>query len=293
VNLIQLEIDTDATAAEPIEERLFALGAQSVVWLDAEDSDLIEPEPGALPVWAQVTIRAFFIDSERAALAAAALSREGKDGTNARLASVEAQDWVRAGLDGLEPLHVGGSLWIVPTWLESPAPPGSLALRLDPGLAFGTGNHPTTAMCLRALAEQPPEGRDVLDCGTGSGILAIAALMLGAHSALATDVDPLALKAVCSNAGLNRIDPARLQIADASQAIPADRFDLVLANILAGPLIALAADLAGALRPRGRILLSGLLEAQVDSVVEAYQSRLHMRVRSTEAGWVLLEGTRI
>ena len=293
MNLFQLEIDTDAATAEPIEERLFALGAESVIWLDAEDSDLIEPEPGALPVWAQITIRAFFSDGERAALAAAALRHQGKDGTDARLMPVEAQDWVRAGLDGLEPIQVGGSFWIVPTWLESPASPGAQALRLDPGLAFGTGNHPTTAMCLRALAEQPPANLDVLDCGTGSGILAIAALMLGARSALATDVDPLALEAVRSNADLNGIDPARLQIADASRAIPAAGFDLVLANILAGPLVALAPDLTRALRPGGRILLSGLLEAQVDSVVRAYRIGLNMRIRSTDAGWVLLEGTRI
>lgn len=290
MNLVQLEVELDAQEAEAVESRLFAWGALSVEWLDAEDGDLLEPEPGTQPIWPRVQMRALFIDYERAALAAAALGDAADSRLAIRLESIAHRDWVRAGLEGLKPLQFGTSLWVVPSWLESPPSPDALILRLDPGLAFGTGTHPTTAMCLRALENHPPVAQSILDCGTGSGILAIAAILFGADNALGTDIDPLALESARENAVANGITEEVLHLQSGDLPLPEKHFDLILANILAAPLIRLSSQFLSSLRPGGRILLSGLLESQMEEVMDAYRHALQIHLLDQEDGWILLEG---
>jgi len=289
VSLTELELEAAADQAEAIEHRLFELGAVSVEFGDAGDEPLFEPPPGAHPLWTAVRVRAIFTDSLRAEIATAVLA---EDAASARLSAIAEQDWVRAGLAGLTRIHCGGDLWIVPSWEPLPDVAGGVFVHLDPGLAFGTGSHPTTAMCLAALAEAPPRGQRVLDYGCGSGILAIAALKLGAAYALAVDIDPQALQATRSNAGRNGIGPGALETVQPDAEPPVAGFDLVLANILAAPLVALAPTLARSARPGGRVLLAGLLDWQAGEVMAAYQDDFDIGIGEERDGWVLLDGRR-
>jgi ribosomal protein L11 methyltransferase len=289
VSLTELELEAASDQAEAVEQRLFELGAASVEFGDAGDEPLFEPPPGAHPLWRAVRVKAIFTDSLRAEIAAAALAQ---DQLSARLTTVADQDWVRAGLAGLTRIHSGGDLWIVPSWEPLPEVERGVFVHLDPGLAFGTGSHPTTAMCLAALAEAPPLGQCVLDYGCGSGILAIAALKLGATCALGVDIDPQALQATRSNAERNGIGADTLETTSTGVEPPAGGFDLILANILAAPLVALAPTLAFSARPGARLLLAGLLDWQADEVMAAYRHDFDIGIGAERDGWVLLEGRR-
>jgi len=197
------------------------------------------------------------------------------------------EDWVRLSQSQFEPIRISDKLWIVPSWTTAPDA-HAVNLVLDPGLAFGTGSHPTTRLCLQWLERTVRGGERILDYGCGSGILAIAALRLGAREALGVDVDPLALIAARANAARNRADVRFINTETAldSQA------DLVIANILANPLILLAPLLAGYMSKGGRIALSGILEAQAEEVMKAYAPWFAMRASASDEGWVLLEGLR-
>jgi ribosomal protein L11 methyltransferase len=293
VNLAELVLDIAPEQAEAIEEQLFALGAISVGLHDAGDEPLFEPPPGAHPLWSEIRLRALFRDPLQAELAAAALASDvPATALRAQVEPVDDQDWVRAGLAGLTRIHCGGPLWIVPSWEPLPPDPEGVFVHLDPGLAFGTGTHPTTAMCLAALALEPPRGAEVLDYGCGSGILAIAALKLGAARATAVDIDPQALLATTQNAERNGLGPERLSVRPIDPPPPAAAFDEILANILAGPLVELAPRLAGCARPGARLLLAGLLERQAEEVRDAYRPWFDLTVADTREGWVLLGGRR-
>jgi len=289
VSLTELELEAAADEAEAIEHRLFELGAVSVEFGDAGDEPLFEPPPGAHPLWTTVRLRAIFTDSLRAKIATAVLA---ENAASARLSAIAEQDWVRAGLAGLTRIHCGGDLWIVPSWEPLPDVAGGVFVHLDPGLAFGTGSHPTTAMCLAALAKVPTRGQRVLDYGCGSGILAIAALKLGAAYALAVDIDPQAVQATRSNAGRNGIGSDALDTVQPDAEPPVAGFDLVLANILAAPLVALAPTLARSARPGGRVLLAGLLDWQAEEVMAAYRDDFEIGIGAERDGWVLLDGRR-
>jgi ribosomal protein L11 methyltransferase len=324
--LLQLEITLPAARAEPMEEQLFAWGACSVMLRDAGDEPILEPTLGTHPLWTQVCVQAVFTDGEAAHLAQAALQNELLTEVP-RLTTLADQDWVRSGLAGLEPLHCGGALWVVPSWKPLPAVADAVCVQLDPGLAFGTGHHPTTALCLQALAERPPSGLRVLDYGCGSGILAIAMLKLGAATATAVDIDPQALLATRRNAERNGIAPGSLQVfaapplpvvetgqpagthpdpadpgpgldcstgttTDEETSAPwlAQRFDVLVANILAGPLLELAPQLAALAAPGARLLLAGLLDTQAETLLAAYREAFHIEIAATREHWVLLEG---
>ncbi|TVP86882.1 MAG: 50S ribosomal protein L11 methyltransferase [Thioalkalivibrio sp.] len=292
MSLTELQLEAASDQAEAIEQRLFELGAVSVEFGDAGDEPLFEPPPGAHPLWTTVRLKALFTDDLRAEIAAAALSEHSLPGTSIPVSAIDDRDWIRAGLAGLTRIHSGGDLWIVPSWEAPPEVDGGVFVHLDPGLAFGTGSHPTTAMCLAALAGAPPRGQRVLDYGCGSGILAIAALKLGAAYALGVDIDPQAVLATQDNAARNDIDPGRLD-ALTPEAEPAlADFDLVLANILAGPLVALAPTLARSARPGGRLLLAGLLDWQAGEVMAAYRDEFDIDIGAERDGWVLLDGCR-
>jgi ribosomal protein L11 methyltransferase len=292
VSLTELELETGPEQAEALEEQLFALGAVSVELFDAGDEPLFEPPPGAHPLWSAIRLKAIFADRLRAEIAAAALHAARPSDAAPRISSIAEQDWVRAGLAGLTRIHCGGRLWIVPSWEALPDVEGGVFVHLDPGLAFGTGTHPTTAMCLAALAEAPPQGQRVLDYGCGSGILAIAALKLGAASALGVDIDPQALQATRANAERNGITAAEIETALPDVEPPPASFDLVLANILAAPLVALAPVLARSARPGARLLLAGLLDWQAETVMAAYRDQFDIRSEAQRDDWVLLAGQR-
>ncbi len=204
------------------------------------------------------------------------------------IAAVADDDWVRRTHEQFQPVCISSRLWIVPNWCE-PVDATAVNLRLDPGLAFGTGTHPTTRLCLRWLAAFLAGGETVLDYGCGSGILAIAAARLGAAEVAGTDVDPQAIAASRDNAKLNAVD-ARFDLPDAI----ADRsFDIVVANILANPIILLAPLLARRVRSGGRILLSGILVAQAAEVTAAYRRWFTIDIWNSDEGWVALAGSRI
>lgn len=216
-----------------------------------------------------------------------------------QLAQVMEQDWVRLTQAQFEPIRISSRLWVVPSWHEPPDP-AAISLRLDPGLAFGTGSHPTTRLCLTWLDQFLQPGDSVLDYGCGSGILAIAALKLGADRVTGMDIDPNAIIASLDNARNNFCDPDRLLFTTALPPLVEDDrasaewapVTVVVANILANPLIMLAPVLMKALQPGGRIVLSGILETQADEVLQVYSEWFDMHIAAKEQGWVLLAGRK-
>lgn len=193
-------------------------------------------------------------------------------------------------MDNFHPMRFGQRLWIVPSWTEAPEP-DAVNLRLDPGLAFGTGTHPTTALCLEWLDGQPLKNQSVIDFGCGSGILAIAALLLGAPKAVGTDIDPQALEASRDNADRNGIDPARFPVYLPAD-MPQQAADVVVANILAGPLVALAPQITTLVKSGGRLALSGILAEQADEVRAAYADEFALDPTAVKEGWVRISGVR-
>ena len=292
---MSLNLRAGARVAEALSEALLELGALSVSIEDANAGSAHESplygEPGmpAEGAWRQCLIKALYAqDADPAHLVTAACAQVGlAPPPDYRTEPVEEQDWVRLSQSQFEPIRISGKLWIVPTWAAAPDP-HAVNLVLDPGLAFGTGSHPTTRLCLQWLERTIRGGERVLDYGCGSGILAIAALRLGADEALGVDVDPLALVAARANAARNRVD-ARFVNAGTP---PEFQANLVAANILANPLVLLAPLLAAHTIMRGRIALSGILETQADEVIAAYSHWFALRVGARDDGWALLEGVR-
>jgi ribosomal protein L11 methyltransferase len=278
-----------------LSDALLAQGALSVSVEDAEAGTAAEAplygEPGMVvePAWPQSLINALCEQrTDPAQLLAAACAKIGLAQTpDYRLEPVAEEDWVRRSQSQFEPIRISAKLWIVPSWAQAPDP-DAVNLVLDPGLAFGTGSHPSTRLCLQWLERTLRGGERVLDYGCGSGILAIAALRLGAGAALGVDVDAQALLAARANAERNRVDARFIDTETATDF----QADLVVANILANPLILLAPLLAGYARKGGRIALSGILEAQAQEVMRAYAPWFALRVSERDADWVLLEGLR-
>jgi ribosomal protein L11 methyltransferase len=213
--------------------------------------------------------------------------------TNQRIEILEDKDWEREWMQHYRPMLFGQRLWVCPSWLEPPDP-GAVNLLLDPGLAFGTGTHPTTALCLTELDAMGLEQKIAVDYGCGSGILAVAALKLGAARVLGVDNDPQALAASCDNATRNNIAAERLPVAlpeQVEQPAWADQADLVIANILAGPLIDLSDTLLTFLKPGGELLLSGLLRSQAATLSAHYAERIDLQIAGEKEGWVCLRGS--
>ena len=247
---------------EAIETWLFDQGAASVSLVDAADQPLLEPGVGETPLWDDITVCAYFPgDSKR--LAQTLADQHAPVGT---VHAVRQRQWERAWMDNFKPMDFGRGLWVVPTH-QDPPPQADVILRLDPGLAFGTGTHPTTSMCLKNLAKNPPRRQSVLDFGCGSGILAIASALLGASTVGAVDNDPQALLATADNARLNGVSD-RIQVMDVVES--QQRFNLIIANILANILIEYAPMLRQSLAAGGVLILSGILAEQRDSVVSAF-----------------------
>lgn len=288
---IQIIIEAAETEAEGIGETLRAAGAVAVTLQDAADQAVFQLEPGETPLWLQTQVCGLFdatTDSDqvlaelRARLGTGAVAR-------ARVETLPDQDWQRAWMDQFKPLRFGKRLWVVPRWYAPPEP-AAVNILLDPGLAFGTGTHPTTALCLEWLDDADLNGKTVIDFGSGSGILAIAAAKLGARTAWAVDHDPQALLATRDNAEVNGVT-ARVHPRTA-EALPDAPIDLVLANILAGPLISLALRFAVLVKPGGHVVLSGILTQQADEVLEKYRTWFTMAPIAVREGWVRAHGQR-
>lgn len=306
---LQLTLDVGARNPEPYEDALFGLGALSVTLLDAADDPVLEPAPGATPLWPSVLVRAVFADDADAPAIRTALgSAAGVDpqvvAEQSTFEAVADRAWEREWLKDFRPMRFGRRLWVCPGG-QSPGPDeiddaGAVLLELDPGLAFGTGTHATTALCLEWLdsgamteggrATAWLDGAEVIDYGCGSGILAIAALRLGARRAVAMDIDPQALLATRENAGRNGVLD-RVHVTG-DRGLDQTFADVVLANILAGPLVELAPLLAQRTRPGGRIALSGLLVEQADAVAAAYRPWFDIGLTVARDGWGLLTGCR-
>lgn len=296
---ISLKVAAQSDTAESISDGLFELGALAVTIEDANaetpDEQPIFGEPGDPPpgIWQQTLVSALF--EEDAPVAEIMAQLAGMTGQHALQHTVERvaeQDWVRATQAQFDPIRIRDDLWIVPSWHVAPDP-DAINIVLDPGLAFGTGSHPTTHLCLRWLAEQVTPGMRVLDYGCGSGILSIAAKKLGAAQVLGTDIDPQAIAASRYNAERNAVE-AEFLLPDALSPgrLRAQPADLVVANILSSALSVLAPALAAACRAGGRLALSGILREQADQVAAIYAEWFNMQAPVYLESWVLLTGIR-
>lgn len=288
---LQVRLAITPEQAPTYEDALLEVGAVSVTFMDAEDQPIFEPELNTTPLWAHTHLLALFeADTDTEALAAHLQLLTGAVLPEHQIEEIADQDWERSWMDNFHPMRFGQRLWIVPSWTEAPEP-DAVNLRLDPGLAFGTGTHPTTALCLEWLDGQPLKNQSVIDFGCGSGILAIAALLLGAPKAVGTDIDPQALEASRDNADRNGIDPARFPVYLPAD-MPQQAADVVVANILAGPLVALAPQITTLVKSGGRLALSGILAEQADEVRAAYADEFALDPTAVKEGWVRISGVR-
>ena len=291
---LQLTLTLGARDPSVVEDALFEAGASSVTLQDAADDPILEPGPGETPMWPTVTVRALFdADAARELILDAARSILGNPLPAHFFEHIEDRAWEREWLKDFRPMQFGKRLWICPGGMappESELLPTSCLISLDPGLAFGTGTHPTTALCLEWLDSASLVGERVIDYGCGSGILAIAALKLGAAQAVGIDNDPQALLASRDNAERNAVSD-RLVVQDVHAATPAPA-KVVLANILAGPLHELAPQLASLVVVGGSLVLSGILKEQADGLAQRYSAWFDMQTPTVREDWVRLVGVR-
>lgn len=286
-----LELSLIHNHPEWIEELFWGLGALAVTQRDAANQPLLEPAPGETPLWTQTRITGLFDEKTDIDAIKLKINRALDTDQDIAVNLLEDRNWVRAWMDGFTAMSFGQQLWIVPGDMPAPTDQDAVVLRLDPGLAFGTGTHPTTAMCLQYIDQHPPKNMQVLDYGCGSGVLGIAALLLGARHADALDIDAQALAATLDNAQRNRLDHRITAHLDDKQ-IKDKQYDLVLANILAGPLCDLAASLCSRIQPGGHIVLSGILQHQADSIINAYTPWLgDIQIQQSD-DWVRIHGQR-
>lgn len=289
---LAITVETESRFEERMSSAFEDLGAVAVTLLDAEDQPIYEPKPGETPLWRRLTMQALFpgdCDEAGIVFGLSAL-QPGLDMRHVSVERLEDRDWERAWMDDFKPMRFGARLWIVPTTHDIPDDASgndAVVLRLDPGLAFGTGTHPTTAQCLDWLDGQPLTGKRVLDFGCGSGVLAVAAAKLGATTVDAVDNDPQALTATRANADANAV-AERIATAASDDWSAAGTSEVVVANILANTLIELAPTLVAALTPGGAIALSGVLPEQGDEVTATYAALGVTLDRRERDGWLLL-----
>lgn len=290
----QATIPVQEHFAEAFSDALMEHGALSSAIEDAyagtaqEQAIFGEPDMPQQQIWQQSLIIALFgEDDDAAAMIAAAAAQTGLELGEYQIEQLAEQDWVRLTQSQFDPIKISDRLWITPTWHEMPDS-SAVNLRLDPGLAFGTGSHPTTHLCLQWLDTNLQGGEQVLDYGCGSGILAIAALKLGAAAATGVDIDPQAIRASRDNALQNQVE-AQFYL---SEEQPEGQFDVVVANILANPLRMLGEMLASRTRTGGRIVLSGILEEQTEELSAIYRQWFDLAAPQTDSGWVCISGTK-
>ena len=298
----EVVIDIAQHHAEALSDALMEAGALSVSVEDADEgTDREKPlfgEPGMEPkeaAWEHSRVVALTdVDADQGAIVAEAANAIGMSAAPAfTVRAVSDQDWVRLTQSQFAPIHIGANIWVVPSWHEAPDP-DAIILELDPGLAFGTGSHPTTRLCMEWLEAHPAPGKTVLDYGCGSGILAMVAKKMGAGDVAGVDIDPQAIESANENAARNHCEIAFYLPDDFAVAAKADhangRFDVVVANILSSPLKVMAPMLAARVAPNGSLVLSGVLARQADEVALAYAPYLKLGVWAEQDGWVALHG---
>ena len=295
---LQIAVNTTKNHAETAEDCLSAAGAQTVTLTDAADQPILEPGPDETPVWNDVIITGLFSfeDNQQSLLDTIGSCLTGIS-FSCDVQVLEDQNWTRAWMDHFHAMQFGQRLWVCPLHIDPPEP-DAVNLRLDPGLAFGTGTHPTTSLCLRWLDQNIQADENIqdtlLDYGCGSGILAIAACMLGIDHADGVDIDPQALTATHDNAEVNLVsEKIKTYLPDAYQKQHSEtQYDIVVANILSGPLAELSPALAKHTKPGGDIVLSGILREQARTVLDAYSDAFDMDEPVFEEDWVLLHGVK-
>ncbi len=288
---LQLRLAITPEQAEPMEDLLLSLGAVSVTYMDAEDQPIFEPDLGTTPLWSHTHLLALFeADTNQQAVLDNLQSIWNNKLPEYQFEELADQNWERNWMEHFHPTRFGQRLWIVPSWHEAPEP-DAVNVLLDPGLAFGTGTHPTTALCLEWLDQQVLDGQQVIDFGCGSGILAIAALLLGAQQVTGTDIDIQALEASRENARRNQIDEQRFPLY-LPEAMPNTPADVLVANILAGPLVQLAPQLSQLVKSGGRIALSGILAEQTEEILSAYRDSFDLDPVAEQEGWIRVSGVR-
>ena len=287
---IQIRINATAKTADKVSNMLLGRGAQAVTFMDAKDVPVYEPMPGETPLWGETEVMGLFDAETDPAPTIAFFQQIFGENVGYKVEQLEDKDWVREWMDHFHPMQFGERLWICPSWRDVPNP-DAVNVMLDPGLAFGTGTHPTTALCLQWLDGLDLTGKTVVDFGCGSGILGIAALKLGAARVIGIDIDPQAIQASRDNAARNGVaDQIELYLpADQPQDVEAD---VVVANILAGPLRELAPLIAGHGKPGSLMALSGVLESQAPELEAIYGQWFEMDPTAVKEEWCRLSGRK-
>jgi ribosomal protein L11 methyltransferase len=295
MNWIQIRVELSGETVEAIEESLLAAGAVAVTMQDGADQPLLEPELGTTPIWDDTIVTGLYesdadIDEVTRIARAVFQGLSDQPFPELKVDILENEDWTRKWIENFKPIAFGSRLWICPSWTPAPNPE-AVNLMLDPGLAFGTGTHPTTALCLKWLDSADLQNKVVIDYGCGSGILGIAALLLGAKKVIAVDTDPQALAATLDNAQRNNVASGSIECF-LPEDCPQLEADLVLANILAKPLYELKDRLASLCKAGGNIVLSGLLREQAEGLSSHYSSPFKMEPASFEGDWSRLSGQK-
>lgn len=287
----QIKINVKAADAEAVGDALSELHAQAVSFIDAKDTPVYEPKPGEVLLWPDTQVIGLYdadIDLKSVIESLSAMDLFS-DSFNYALDQLEDKEWEREWMDDFHPMRFGRRLWICPSWRDAPDP-SAVNIKLDPGLAFGTGTHPTTSLCLRWLDEQNIENKNVIDFGCGSGILGVAALKLGAAAVIGIDIDPQALIASKQNALNNGVEHKLALFLPEHQ--PNTSVDIVLANILAGPLKELNKTISDFCKPEAYLVMSGILLSQANEVMTVYEKDFLFEPIAAEGEWVRLVGQR-
>uniref|UniRef100_UPI0030086F58 50S ribosomal protein L11 methyltransferase n=1 Tax=Acinetobacter ursingii TaxID=108980 RepID=UPI0030086F58 len=294
---LQIHITVDQAQVDFTETLLMSLGAVSVTLDDAEDQVLLEPLPGETPLWNKVIVTGIYQEDDQDPIDVEKLEaflKEQLPDAPIRHEQLEDQVWERAWMDYYEPIQIAKKFWIVPEWLEAPDS-NAVNIKLDPGLAFGTGNHASTFLCLQWLGQTDLKDKIVIDYGCGSGILGVAALLLGAKKVYATDIDPQAVLATKQNAELNHVlDRLFVGLPEEFNAeFKSQKADVLVANILAAPLMALAPEFATLLKSEGEFALAGVIEEQVADVTGVYSEFFDIvHIEEREENWCRISGKR-
>lgn len=288
--MLQLRVQIKTEAVESIENLLFSCGAVSVSYTDGASNPILEPKPGDHPLWPNIYIYALFTDEDLASLTLKALQNASNVGSQVMLEQIDEYGWQEKFQQQFSAVQYGPNLWVYPSWQENPAPDG-ISLRLDPGLAFGTGHHPTTNLCMQWLALAPLEDKTLIDFGCGSGILALAACKLGAQHVYAVDIDPQAILATTDNSANNTIGPDQLSVGN-NKILNNVTTDIIIANILAAPILELRDTFLHHLCESGTLVLSGILSSQSKDIINHYSAYFEDSSLTTEDDWACLTLTR-
>lgn len=287
---IQIRINATAKTADKVSNMLLGRGAQAVTFMDAKDVPVYEPMPGETPLWGETEVMGLFDAETDPAPTIAFFQQIFGENVGYKVEQLEDKDWVREWMDHFHPMQFGERLWICPSWRDVPDPE-AVNVMLDPGLAFGTGTHPTTALCLQWLDGLDLAGKTVVDFGCGSGILGIAALKLGAARVIGIDIDPQAIQASRDNAERNGV-AGQIELYLPAEQPEGLLADVVVANILAGPLRELAPLIAGLGKPGSLMALSGVLESQAPELETIYGQWFEMDPTAIKEEWCRLSGRK-